>query len=144
MAALILTLFVQLYYRMRPVQKDRFLLGTYIRITAYGPKAERAVERAMAEMAAVEDYTSSKKGPLALINENAGKKRVKVGPELFSFIKKIRFFSEATEGLFNPLIGPLVELWGFGYNQTGRLPGAMEITRALPLVNQDLLVLDEK
>jgi len=139
-----LTFFFQLYYRLRPVQKDRFLLGTYIRITAYGPRAERAVERAMAEMAAVEDYTSSDKGTLALINENAGSKEVKVGPELFSLIKRIRSFSEATDGLFNPLIGPLVELWGFGYNQTPRLPRASKITRALPLVNRDLIVLDEK
>jgi thiamine biosynthesis lipoprotein len=135
---------VQVYYRLTPVQKEGFLLGTYIRITAYGPRAKRAVEQAMAKMEEVEEYTASDTGPVDLINQNAGIKPVQVNQELFSLIQRVLEYSIATGGRFDPTIGPLVELWGFGYNGTGRLPAAHEITTVLPLVNRDLVVLDEE
>lgn len=127
-----------------PVQKGTFLFGTYIRITAYGPGAGSAVDRALAEMARVEDLTASDRGPVAEINKNAGKNSVQVEKELFSLLRQVSRLSTVSGGYFNPVIGALVETWGFGYNGTGRLPAPKEITAALPLTDPELLVLDEK
>lgn len=134
----------QAYYRLTPVRRDGFLLGTYIRIIAYGPGAKHAIEQAMAEMAKVGEYAASDTGQVGLINRQAGVKPVKVDQDLFTLIQRVLAYSVKTGGHFDPTVGPLVKLWGFDYNGTGRLPEEHEIKRTLPLVNQDLVILDEE
>ena len=135
---------MQAYYRLTPVRREGFLLGTYIRITAYGPGAKHAIDQAMAEMAKVEEYTASDTGQVGLINRNAGVKPVRVDQDLFALIQRVLAYSAMTGGRFDPTVGPLVKLWGFDYNGTGRLPEEHEIAGALPLVDQDLVILDEE
>ena len=126
------------------MRREGFLLGTYIRITAYGPGAKHAIDQAMAEMAKVEEYTASDTGQVGLINRNAGVKPVRVDQDLFALIQRVLAYSAMTGGRFDPTVGPLVKLWGFDYNGTGRLPEEHEIAGALPLVDQDLVILDEE
>jgi len=128
----------------KPVEKSRFLFGTLIRITAYGPGAASGVDRALAEMERIHGLTAQNEGLVALINERAGQSPVPVGEELFNLLEKIFRLAEETKGYFNPVIGSLVELWDFDYEGKGRLPSPEEIRSVLPLTQREQVVLDEE
>ena len=130
--------------RQVPVEERRFLFGTLIRITAYGPGASAAVESALGEMERIHSLTSQTDGSVARINEQAGKTPVHVEPELFAFLQKVFRMAEDSGGYFNPMIGALVELWDFDYEGKGRIPSAAEIRQILPLTDQKQVALDEK
>ena len=130
--------------REEPVTDSRFLFGTLIRITAYGPGAAVAVEQAFGELEQIHELTSQTQGIVAHINAQAGKSPVQVGPEFFTFLQTVFQLAEASDGYFNPVIGALVELWDFGYDGEGRIPSPAEITAVLPLTQSNLVVLDEK
>jgi thiamine biosynthesis lipoprotein len=127
-----------------PVEERRFLFGTIIRITAYGPGATAAVGEAMEEMARIHRWASQTQGIVARINAQAGKTPVQVGPEIVAFLQKVFQLAEACGGYFNPVIGALVEIWDFGYEGKGRIPSAAEIRQVLPLIDRQKVVIDEK
>jgi thiamine biosynthesis lipoprotein len=124
----------------RPLHKEAFLFGTLIRVTAYGPGARAALDRALSEMARIEEMIAT---ATAVINRKAGEEPAPVDEEFFAFIKTVFDRSGTTGGYFNPAIGPLVETWGFGPGGTGRLPAREEITQVLPLLDLEGIVLDQ-
>jgi len=126
------------------MEKSRFLFGTLIRITAYGPNASVGIEQAFNEMERIHRLTAQNQGMVALINDEAGHKPVPVGEEFFSLLQKIFRMAERTGGYFNPVIGPLVELWDFDYEGKGRVPSPGEIRSVLPLTQRKQAVLDEE
>lgn len=129
--------------RQKPVTESRFLFGTLIRITAYGPGASVAVEQAFGELERIHRLTSQTEGIVARLNAQAGKTPLQVGPEFFAFLQTVFQGAEATGGYFNPVIGALVDLWDFGYDGAGRLPSPQEIEGVLPLTQTSQVVLDE-
>lgn len=144
MVGVILVGFFLRRVEQQPVEKSRFLFGTLIRITAYGPNASAGIDQALAEMERIHRLTAQDQGVVALINEEAGQKPVPVEEELFSFLQKVFQLAEKTGGYFNPVIGPLVELWDFDYEGKGRLPSPDEIQSMLPLTQSKQVVFDEK
>ncbi|NLY89345.1 MAG: FAD:protein FMN transferase [Firmicutes bacterium] len=124
----------------KPLHKEGFLFGTLIRITAYGPGARAALDRALSEMAGIEEKIA---GAVAAVNSKAGEEPVKVDEEVFALLKVVFARSGETGGYFNPVIGPLVETWGFGPGGSGRLPAQEEIDQVLPLLEPDGVILDE-
>jgi thiamine biosynthesis lipoprotein len=137
-------LFLRTYYLKKPIQKDNFLFGTLIRITAYGPGASNAIDRAFTEMSRIESFTAQDRGEISNINLNAGKEPVKIGDELFSLLQVVFKLAEESEGYFNPVIGALVEIWGFGYGGEGRLPLVKEISSILPITKRELVEFNEE
>jgi FAD:protein FMN transferase len=77
-----------------------------------------------------------------LINQFAGIKQVPVSPETLVLIEKTLYYSEISEGAFDPTTGPLINLWGF-LGQEYRLPSDAEINRILPLVDYEKLIIDQ-
>mgnify|MGYP002344358696 CR=1 FL=1 len=141
---LIIIILPRIYYLKKPIKKETFLFGTLIRITAYGPGASSAIDRAFMEMSRIESYTAQDRGEVAKINLNAGKHPVKVSNELFSFLQVVFKLAKESEGYFNPVIGALVETWGFGYGGEGRIPSAKEISSTLPLTKSELVEFNEE
>jgi thiamine biosynthesis lipoprotein len=127
-----------------PVEERRFLFGTLIRISAYGPGASAAVGEAIGEMERIHRWTSQTQGTVGRINEQAGKSPVYVGPEIIAFLQKVFCLAEASGGYFNPVIGALIELWDFDYEGKGRIPSSAEIREILPLIDQKKVVFDEQ
>lgn len=147
LVTLVLLVFITfIIYRKRqaPVTEDRFLFGTLIRITAYGPGASAAVVKAYAEMERIHRLTSQTQGIIAHINEQAGKTRVRVEEDLYRFLQTVFRMAEASDGYFNPVIGALVELWDFDYEGKGRIPSAQEIKAVLPLTRRNQAVMDDE
>ena len=67
---------------------------------------------------------------------------VEVPAEIFTLIERSFDMAYETDGVFNPMIGPLVRLWGIG-TENARIPAQSEIESVLPLLDYHQAVLDE-
>ena len=82
-------------------------------------------------------------GTVEAVNRKAGEEPVPVDEEFLGFLKTVLARSGETGGYFNPAIGPLVEVWGFGPGRTGRLPAREEVEQVLPLLDPEEIILDQ-
>ena len=76
------------------------------------------------------------------INLQAGKKAVRVHPELFELIALGKKHSIATNSHLNIAIGPLVQTWRIGFSDA-KLPSKEEIQSLLQITNPEEIVLDD-
>lgn len=79
---------------------------------------------------------------LMVINLQAGKKSVRVHPELFELIALGKKHSIATNSHLNIAIGPLVQTWRIGFSDA-KLPSKEEIQTLLPITNPEEIVLED-
>ncbi len=79
---------------------------------------------------------------LMAINLQAGKKVVRVHPELFELIALGKKHSIATNSHLNIAIGPLVQTWRIGFSDA-KLPSKEEIQSLLQITNPEEIVLDD-
>ena len=78
---------------------------------------------------------------LAALNRNAGNKPRAVSKDLFSVVKKALAIADATDGSFDPTVGPLTQQWGFLWKDH-RLPKPAELSHTLERVGHDFVKLD--
>lgn len=129
--------------RLKPVQITRFSMGTFFTLTIFGANADAAADEACQEILRVEKLTNSRNGPVAEINNNPGQ-WVKVPEELYFLLQQSMVIHEKTNGAFQPAIGALVNLWGFGYEGEGRLPKPEQIAEQVSLFDKPVISLDKK
>lgn len=79
---------------------------------------------------------------IAKINKNAGIAPVAVSEEVFYVISEAMRFSAETDGAFNPLLLPIIKLWGWDTGEY-RVPTKEELERHLPLCDTNNIVLNE-
>jgi len=65
----------------------------------------------------------------ALVNREASKRPVVVAKELMDILLESRRFYEATDGVFDVTVGPLLERWGFYAKHGGVAPDREELAR---------------
>lgn len=75
------------------------------------------------------------------VNKQAGIGAVQVSEDTFNVVQKALDYAAATNGLFDPTVGPLVDLWGVG-NDYAKVPDEEELQRTMTLVRYDQVVLD--
>ena len=129
----------------KTITDDRFVLGTVCTITINGSDDEDLLSSAF-DLLYDADHKISRfdEGSWVYkINESAGKSAVAVPPDVFSLIKASLDMAEETDGVFNPAIGPLSSLWGFG-TENARVPSDDEIAAVLPLLDWRSVVLCEE
>lgn len=129
-----------------PTVAQRSLLGTVLRIQAYGkPATDRLLNEVFDRIAEIEakmststqDYDTTE---LLQVNRAAGDHAVSVSPDTYHVVERGLYFSELTEGAFNVTIWPLVSLWGIG-TEDARVPAEEELERARSLVDHGELEL---
>jgi len=101
------------------------------------PIAVRAAgEAALSEIAAVESWLSAYRPDSALfaVNARGASGPVHVEARVLAFLRRARELSAATNGAFDPTVGPLLDLWGLTGDADGCLPTEAEIAEALTLV----------
>ena len=109
-------------------EKTEEILGTVIIGKVYGEKSKEALEEAFKRAKNIENIMSAKlsDSELTKVNENAYEKEVKISEDLYFIIEKALYYSNLTEGAFDPTIGKLIDLWGIG-TKNERIPEKEEI-----------------
>ena len=109
-------------------EKTEEILGTVIIGKVYGEKSKEALEEAFKRAKNIENIMSAKlsDSELTKVNENAYEKEVKISEDLYFIIEKALYYSNLTEGAFDPTIGKLIDLWGIG-TENERIPEKEEI-----------------
>ena len=112
-------------------QHQIYVFGTLVDITIWGGD-ERTAAAAVATISTDfqqmhHDWHAWKPGPLVAINQAiAAGRSSPVLPSLIPIIEQSKRLSAASDGLFNPAIGGLLQLWGFQADAppNGPLPAA--------------------
>jgi len=121
-----------------------FGMGTVIVHRVCGKHAEEALRSVTAETIRLENILSRfvPGSEISRINDSAGLKCEKLGPETYEVLSRAAQYSQYGQGLFDITIGPLVNLWD--YKNSSEAPDAARIKQVLPLVNHADLVLDSR
>lgn len=119
-----------------------FAMDTYMKITAYGPKAEKAVKTAEQEVKRLDKLLSAGniQGEVGQINKNGGGKC----SEDTEYLWKHSFdLYNDTNGAFNVMLYPIIEAWGF-INKEYAIPSQETLNQLLPLTNIANVEYDDK
>lgn len=99
-------------------QEQGYVFGTLVDVTVYGegePRARQAVNEVMQEFQRLHNLLHAwQPSELSELNAAFAKGESKtVSPELAAMLRDAAQLSQQSQGLFNPAIGGLVQLWGF-------------------------------
>jgi thiamine biosynthesis lipoprotein len=124
-----------------PVFHDQFFsFGTLIDVSLYGVEQQlaesicRKIEADFMDMHV--RWHAWQPGPLVSLNNHlANLEATTITPSLLQLLKEANRLSRLSSGLFNPVIGNLVELWGFHDNAlpVGMLPDSVAIKELVDL-----------
>ncbi|MDH4233580.1 MAG: FAD:protein FMN transferase [Gallionella sp.] len=101
-----------------PYQEQGYVFGTLVDVSVYGepePRARQAVSEVMREFQRLHDMLHAWQ-PSELSDLNAAFARgesMAISAELVTILQDATKFSQQSQGVFNPAIGGLVQLWGF-------------------------------
>ena len=137
-----------------PPEKFEFAsvhMGTEWRMALYAadkPSAEKASRAAFDRVAELElvmsDYnTDSELMKLCIANDAEPGKPRKASADLFDVLEKAQRIANASDGAFDPTVGPIVKLWRTA-RKIKKLPEAKELTVARELVGFQMLKLNAK
>lgn len=117
------------------VSDSRIAMGTIVSVTLYESDDSR-IDDIFSYIYSLDSTISryNEKSYIAMINSNAGISPVTVPDEVYGLVKVSLEMAKETDGLFNPAIGPLSSLWGFG-TEDARVPSSDEIESVLPLLD---------
>lgn len=130
--------------RAEPVEEQAFdIMDTEVTVKAYGPNAEEAIQRAIAEMRRLDSLLSAydPDSEVAAINSMAGVAPVKVSEDTIKVIQRALYFAELSGGVFDPTILPVSRLWTLA-REKEQLPSKEEVAAALELVDYRLVQID--
>lgn len=129
----------------KPYKETQFLMDTIIEITAYGNGNEAGVKAAFAEFKRINELTNrfDESSQVSKINQAAGQEKVQVDPDVIIMLKLARSRSEQLNGALDVSVGALTELWSVGHKGEF-VPSDAEIKALLPLVNFQLIEIDDK
>lgn len=120
------------------------LMGASITLTIFHENAQKLLLQSEQLLHLYKNRFSANDADSELmeINLQAGKKSVRVHPELFELIALGKKHSIATNSHLNIAIGPLVQTWRIGFSDA-KLPSEEEIQRLLKITNPEDIILDE-
>ena len=115
----------------KPYNETRFMMGTLVDVVVYTDRgaADDAVQKAFLRMGQIEKAADvrSEVSSLHRLRKGMG---VVLENDVASIMKLAMEVSRASSGAFDPTLGELVELWGFGMEKP-RLPQGSEVKAAL-------------
>lgn len=122
------------------VSRSQFLMGTTCTIEA--DLAPSALSETFQEIARVEKLISTWSSDSAISRLNGSRTVENLDPEVFGVISEAARWCEVTNGAFNPLVGPLVDVWNL--RDGGRVPGRGDLEAALIRTRPENLRLDTR
>ncbi len=128
-----------------PVSQTYYIFDTVITVKIYDPgTTQRHFDdiKALLERIDREMNRQRKDSEIDRVNRQAGKEGVPVSEETYRVVRTALEYAVATDGKFDPTVGPLVDLWGIGH-EGAAVPGKPELEQTLRLVNYRDAALDE-
>ena len=125
-----------------PREREFYAMDTQMRLTAFGGEAEEAVRETEEAICSLEARLSRTDGksPIARLNAQP-EEAVELDEESLALLEAARYWSEETEGAFDPSIAPLADAWGFtGEHQ--QLPEREALETALSHVGMEHVHVD--
>jgi len=121
--------------REMPAQTE-FVLGTICSVNLYEKGSTKIYAEIFSRLHELDFILSANTDTsnLAAINAGAGISPVKAAPETLLVLKEALLYSEKTNGLFDPTVGPLVKTWNIGTDYAA-VPSQERINKALPLID---------
>ena len=113
--------------------KDIFAMDTYMTVTAYGEKAQDAVDAAEAEIERLDTLLSTGNADSEIVKLNE-QKSATLSEDGGYLVKRALELNKETDGAFDIAIYPIMEAWGFPI-QNFRVPSADELTELLKHVD---------
>lgn len=116
--------------------KNIFLMDTIIDLKYYGKNSEKAMNESINKLREIDNNMSLSKSDseIVKINNNAGKRSVKVSDGFLNVINKAIYYGRLSDGAFDISIRPVDKLWGIG-TKNERIPKEKEIKENLKFVN---------
>ena len=121
--------------------KDIFAMDTYMTVTAYGTKAQEAVDEAEAEIQRLDELLSTGKeeSEIAQLNQN---KSATLSEDAGYLVERALELNKETDGAFDIAIYPVMEAWGFP-TQNYQVPTADTLESLLKLADASQIIYDE-
>ena len=117
--------------KIKKIQEDKFLFGTYITITVYNKDenfAKEAMEAAFNEIERIDNkYNSKVKGSVIEKLNSGTVKRVTLDDEGVYLIKSLKDVYDLSNGYYDVTIGPLIDVWNFGEKERADVPSYTEM-----------------
>jgi thiamine biosynthesis lipoprotein len=125
-----------------PIGQKRPAMGTFFEIQVYGvdrSAATRAIDAAFDEIERVEALLSEwrETSEISAVNREAGRRPVRVGPELYEVIERSLELRERTGGAFDITFAACGRLWSF---PESRVPEPEEIEDCLANVGGEIVL----
>lgn len=127
---------------IQSASRDLFAMDTYMTLTAYGERAEEALEAAAEEINRLDQMLSvgNPDSEIAVVNARG---QGPISEETRLMLEESMHLYETTEGAFDITIYPLMEAWGFT-SEEYRVPQEAELETLLQSVDSSALTFDEK
>jgi len=123
----------------RPIQKEAFLLDTFVSLTVYG--TETAAEDALGLCALYEEqYSRTRSGFVGSVNAADGA-AVAATADTTALLQEALTYSALSDGFFDITIGGVSALWDFTSGESAP-PGVDTIANALESVGHENIVID--
>lgn len=121
--------------------KDIFAMDTYMTVTAYGAKAQEAVDEAEAEIQRLDELlsTGNEESEIAQLNQN---KSATLSEDAGYLVECALELNKETDGAFDIAIYPVMEAWGFP-TQNYQVPTADTLETLLKLADASQIIYDK-
>lgn len=127
------------------LSRTELFMGTVIKITLYDSNDSTILDKAFDRISEIESLVSINESGTELdkVNDLAGISPVEVTSTTYEIVEKGLEYSKLSNGGFDITVGPLVKLWNIGLDDA-KVPTQEEIDSVLPLIDYNLLELNEK
>ncbi len=116
--------------------ETRIVLGTVCTISLYDNGTQEIYDELFLRLQEIENLMSVNiaDSEISMVNASSGKEKVEVSYDTYTVLTKALEYANATQGAFNPAIGPLVSMWAIG-TDNARVPDFSEIESAIQLAD---------
>lgn len=129
----------------KSLEQTFYIYDTVVNIKVFGNTVEQKNMddiQAMLERMDIEFSRTKENGELYAVNQAAGKDAVAVSDETLDIVKLSLKYAEEMDGLYDPTVGPLVDLWAIGEGGE-HVPDQAAIDKARSLTNYKDVIVDD-